>query len=149
MALVRHGLGCGLFPAQLARVAVEAEDFKPIEMGRWLGLRLEARVRFGQLVRLGFPVGLHGREDEDLVIPDDRRGASGARQFGLPLDVAERTLLAGSGRVPLDGRIRGRRGHAIGGRPAPARPVVRALRRGECPGEDKGERQADPFPHEC
>src|SRR5437870_2559852 len=98
VALVRHRLGRGLFPPQLAGVAIEAEYLEPIEVGRRAGLCLETRILCRQLVRLCFTVGLHRRDDEYLVVPYDRSGTSEARQFDLPLDVGDR--------VPLDRGIR-------------------------------------------
>src|SRR5207237_323334 len=110
---------------------------------RRTGLRFEAWVRFGQFIGLGLAVGLQRSDQENLVAPDDWRGAPGPRQFGLPFDV--------SCRVPLDGGIRAGRGDTVRGRSAPTWPIARGrlriVSRKYYRHESKRERQSDYLPH--
>ena len=79
----------------------------------------DAEDAFGLIPRLGQGrvhfAGVDRREDEKLVAPDNRGGATITLDRRLPLDVV--------GWAPLDGRL-GRGGDAIGIRSAPVMPVV-------------------------
>ena len=121
-AFVRRGRLRRALPEDLAGLAIEREHVE-----RVLDLRTAAAARpagrpappgrgAGGGGRRGCGrAGLDGRREEDVVAPDDRAGVAEARDVGLPLHVL--------GGAPGERRVA--HGHAVGGRPAPVRPVAR------------------------
>ena len=107
---------CGeLAPEHFASVAIEAKDNK-FKGGVGVG---DAKDALGLILRLGKGrihfAGVDRREDEKLVSPDNRGGATITLDRRLPLDVV--------GWAPLDRRL-GRGGDSVGIRSAPVMPVV-------------------------
>src|SRR5262245_9964262 len=87
MAFVRDLLRGRLPPAQLAGLAVEAQHDELVVFVRGIGPLLQARIIARQVARVWSPAGGNGREDEDLIAPDDGRGAAAAGERSFPLDV--------------------------------------------------------------
>ena len=102
-------------PKHIAGVSVEAQHYKLVEGVRMRDaedpLRLILRPR---QAGINF-IGVDCRKEEQLVLPDYRRGTAVSLDRDLPLDVV--------GWAPLDGRL-GRGGDAVGIRSTPVMPVV-------------------------
>ena len=114
-AFVRDQFGGRLAPNFLARFAVEAEHDKLVNRIRVFDAEHALRLILRPRQRGIHLAGIDGGEDENLVAPNDRRGAAVAVNGDFPLDIL---FLA-----PLSGRLGGGR-NARGAGPAPVMPVV-------------------------
>ena len=139
MSLMRQLGARGLGPTLLAGLAIEAQHRELLGPGRTIDHAspasctaspralgpigwLTARVRS---LRSGFRPGGDGRENEDLIVPEDRCGASSPRDSHLPLHMI--------GLAPLD-RWVGVGSHSVGLWAPPARPLRCSIRLQREPG---------------
>ena len=114
-AFVRDQFGGCLAPNFLTRFAVEAEHHKFINRIRMFDAEHALRLILWAWQRGIHFAGIDGGEDENLVAPNDRRGAAVALDGDFPLDIF---IFA-----PLRWRLGGGR-NARGAGPAPVMPVV-------------------------
>ena len=123
MTLVRHEFRDDFAPDLLARPAVitRPDEAKKIRGLRGLALKALAWrhsvLRIGDFFRLRFAVRLLSGDDEDLVTPNDRRGAAFPDQVRAPADIFPARA------IPHRRRVSQRRS-AIRMRPAPMRPIL-------------------------
>ena len=113
--LVRDQFGGRLAPDFPARLAVEAAHHKFINRIRMFDAEQAPRLILWAWQRGIYFAGIDGCEDENLVTPNDRRGAAVALDGDFPLDIF---IFA-----PLRWRLGGAR-NARGAGPAPVMPVV-------------------------
>ena len=111
---MRHSLARGLLPEDPPSRSIQGYNRKPLGLARCVNHVGVGTSRDGVRFDGDLPPGRDGRQDENLILPDDRRGGATARQGDLPLDIM--------GFTPFDGRVAMGR-NAIGQRSAPLRPI--------------------------
>src|SRR5262245_59801837 len=101
MTLVGDGLGRDLPPLHLARGAVVTCHDEAVEMCRRRRAPFDVGRRLGHLLRLGQAIGLLCRDDENVIGPDDGRGAAAANEWRFPAYVLAAGAVPGCWRIGL------------------------------------------------